>query len=60
LAAREKGDGSFVQRTLGAAVFLIAALDNPFRGGVTIDPALILYHYFGSLGSTRSSMGFSQ
>lgn len=28
---------------LGAAVFLIAALDNPFRGGVTVDPAPILF-----------------
>jgi hypothetical protein len=27
---------------LGAVVFLIAALDNPFRGGVTVDPAPIL------------------
>jgi hypothetical protein len=27
---------------LGAVVFLVAALDNPFRGGVTIDPAPII------------------
>jgi hypothetical protein len=27
---------------LGAVVFLIAALDNPFRGGVTVDPAPII------------------
>jgi hypothetical protein len=27
---------------LGAVVFLIAALDNPFRGGVTVDPAPLL------------------
>ncbi|WP_246744673.1 DUF4239 domain-containing protein [Methylocystis sp. Sn-Cys] len=27
---------------LGAVVFLIAALDNPFRGGVTVDPAPIV------------------
>jgi hypothetical protein len=28
---------------LGAVVFLIAALDNPFRGGVTIDAAPIIH-----------------
>lgn len=27
---------------LGAVVFLIAALDNPFRGGVTVDPSPII------------------
>jgi hypothetical protein len=27
---------------LGAVIFLIAALDNPFRGGVTIDPAPLI------------------
>jgi len=27
---------------LGAVVFLIAALDNPFRGGVTVDPEPII------------------
>jgi hypothetical protein len=27
---------------LGAVVFLIAALDNPFRGGVTVDPGPII------------------
>ncbi|WP_442755009.1 hypothetical protein ACNHKD_18825 [Methylocystis sp. JAN1] len=27
---------------LGAVIFLIAALDNPFRGGITVDPAPII------------------
>lgn len=31
--------GCLTSLFLGASVFLIAALDNPFRGGVTVDPA---------------------
>ncbi len=34
--------GSLTALFLGAVVFLIAALDNPFRGGVTVDPAPML------------------
>lgn len=34
--------GSTTAFFLGAVVFLIAALDNPFRGGVTVDPAPIV------------------
>jgi len=33
--------GSSTALFLGAVVFLIAALDNPFRGGVTVDPTPI-------------------